>query len=506
VDTYSVDEINARLDDRFNLLLNGSRTALPRQQTLRATLDWSHELLSEPERRVLRRVSQFLGGFTRGAATAIAIDDTINESSIADVLSQLVARSLLVAERTEAGTRYRLLETIRAYGREKLDDAGEIATTQRRHAQFFCVLFQNAPDEWFHLPEADWRARYLPEIDNVRAALEWSLAADGDAAFAVALAGASGPVWLALSLYGEGTQRLEAAAARIQPDTSKSDQARLSLWLASVLEEALPASAVAMLERAAALYKDLDDALGLCHTMVRLGRMLATTGRFEPAAAAFAEALPVLECAAPPKLFGIYFGNLGHFKMLTGDLAGARIHHERAVAYFRAGGHTFGVLAGIHNVANVSWANGDLETAEAAFRETAALHRTLPTVRKGSVGFALANLVGVLIERGKLADALEAAREALPLLGSMGNAWTFMDHLALRLALAGNVAHAAELAGYADAAFGVRASLRQVNEARAHARVHALLRGRLDPFELERRFAKGAKKTEAEACRMSVED
>jgi predicted ATPase len=506
VHAYSIDEINARLDDRFNLLLDGSRTALPRQQTLRATLDWSHDLLTESERRVLRRVSLFLGGFTLGAAIAVATDKAIGESAVGELLARLVARSLLVADRTGAGTRYRLLETIRAYGREKLDDAGETTKTQPRHAQYFRAFFQNALDEWFRLPEADWRARYFPEVDNVRAALEWSLAADGDSTLAVALAGSSGPVWLGLSLYGEGTQRLEAAAARVQPDTSKADQAQLSLWLAALLEEALPASALAMMERAAATYRDLDDSSGLCHTKVRLGRMMATTGRLDAAAAAFDEALPGLERSAPPKLLGIYFGNLGYLKMLTGDLAGARTHHERSLASFREGGHTFGVLAAIHNVANVSWANGDLETAEAAFRETAALHRTWRTVRKGSVGFALANLVGVLIERGKLADALETAREALPLLSSMGNAWTFMDHLALRLALAGNFTHAAQLSGYADAVFGARVSLRQVNEARANARVHALLRERLDPGELERLLAEGGKMTEDEACKLALED
>ncbi len=102
VQAHSIDEINARLDDRFDLLMDGSRTALPRQQTLRATLDWSHGLLSAPERRVLRRVSLFLGGFTLGAATAVAIDKTISESAVADLLAQLVARSLVVADTTDA--------------------------------------------------------------------------------------------------------------------------------------------------------------------------------------------------------------------------------------------------------------------------------------------------------------------------------------------------------------------------------------------------------------------
>jgi len=504
VHAHAIDEINARLDDRFNLLLDGSRTALPRQQTLRATLDWSHGLLSEPERRVLRRVSLFLGGFTLRAATAVATDKAIGDSSVADQLSQLVARSLVVAETTDTGTRYRLLETIRAYGREKLHDAGETAATQRRHAQHFRAQFENAVDEWLKVPEATWRALYLPEVDNVRAALEWSLGIDGDPTLAVALASASGPVWPALSLYGEGAQRLEAAAARIQPDTSKSDQARLSFWLASGLEEALPVRAVATFQRAAALYQETSDRLGLAHTMARLGRPLATMGRFDEAAAVLAEALPVLKRSGLPKLLGIDFANMGYLKTLTGDLAGARTNYERALALFREAQNKFSELAMQGAIAEVTWALGDLAATEAALRETVAMRRKSPTSRKGSIGFGLANLMGVLTERGKLADALETAREALPLLSGVGNAWVFMDYLALRLALGGNLACAAKLAGYADAAYA--AKVRQPNEARACDRLHALLRERLESVELEHLLAKGAKMTEDEACRMALED
>ena len=506
VPTCSIDEINGRLDDRFNLLRDGSRTALPRKQTLRATLDWSHGLLSEIERCVLRRVSIFAGGFSLAAAVAIATDQTITAPAVGDLLAQLVTRSLIVADTTDAGTRYRLLETIRAYGSEKLDDAGEAAEMQRRHAQYFSGLFQCAVDEWLHLPEANWRGRYLPEIDNVRAALQWSLGTNGDAQTAVALAGATGPIWPALTLYGEGAQRLRAAAERVHSGTPVADQARLSFWLASADEEAMPARSLQEFERAVALYEKLGDQTDLAHAMLRLSRLLTVTGRFEASAAALAKAWPAIERSQVPRLLAIYFYHAAHLKTAAGDLAAARACHEQALMHFRDGGFIFGALGAQGALADVTWALGDLAAAEASFREVIAMRRSSPLVRKGSLGFQLGNLAGVLIERGDLAGALIAAREALPLLSGVGNAWLFMEHLALRTMLVGSVENAARVAGFAAAAFDTNELQRQPNEARAHARLYALLRERMESDELKRLLAQGAEMSEEEACRIALAD
>ena len=155
-------------------------------------------------------------------------------------------------------------------------------------------------------------------------------------------------------------------------------------------------------------------------------------------------------------------------------------------------------------LADVTWALGDLAAAEASFREVIAMRRSSPLVRKGSLGFQLGNLAGVLIERGDLASALIAAREALPLLSGVGNAWLFMEHLALRTMLVGSVANAARVAGFAAAAFDTNEVQRQPNEARAHARLYALLRDRIESDELKGLLAQGAEMTEEEACRIAL--
>ena len=160
-----------------------------------------------------------------------------------DLLAQLVARSLVVADTNDAGARYRLLETTRAYALEKLAEAGETDAIKRRHAQHFRDRFERASDDWLRMPDADWRALYLPERDNVRAALDWALGVDGDPIIGIALAGASAALWAELSLPGEGRQRLEAAVAQVDSHTSKSDQARLWLWLGLLRRFSAPTQA-----------------------------------------------------------------------------------------------------------------------------------------------------------------------------------------------------------------------------------------------------------------------
>jgi predicted ATPase/DNA-binding winged helix-turn-helix (wHTH) protein len=503
--SLSVEQINARLGDRFRLLASGSRTTLPRQQTLRATLDWSYDLLAEQERVVLRRLSAFPGDFTLDAAPAVASDANIDSFAVIDLLSQLVARSLVVADTGVKRTRFRMLETTRAYALEKLAEAGEVDDIKRRHAQFYRELFEPALDDRLRKPVAAWRETYLPELDNVRAALDWSIDGAGDAPTGVALAGASGELWGMLGLFGEGVRRLQRAIDRIEPDTPESHQARLWLWLGRLVDET-PNRALAAFERAVELYRRLDDALGLGHALARLGRVLAFMGRLAQAETVLAEAYSRLNGVAPPRLLSLYMGHVAFMKTFAGDLAGARAYYERALELDRKAGDEFGALAIIGNLANVIWALGDLDAAEASTREQVALLRNSPVRTRRLLGYALSNLAGVLAERGKLDQALVAAREGLPLVKEDGSAWIFADHVALRAALAGKVASAARLAGYSQHTWTANEATRQPIEARAHERLCAILREKLDPGELERLLAEGAKLGDDEACRLALED
>lgn len=504
VQAFSIDEINGRLDDRFAALAQGRSTALPRQQTLRATLDWSYDLLSEAEREVLRRAAVFRGGFTCEAAAAVACDAIANEYSLADVLGRLRARSLLLEEHTEAGARFRLLETTRAYALEKLNGANELATVQERHARYFATSFEHAADDWMRQPEAHWRAHYCPELDNLRAALDWSTASTKDGTLAVALAGPSGPMWTAFALYAEGAERLRSAALA-GADARKRDLAQLWLWL-GVLIDTDPSQALEAFETALRLHAAVRNAQGSMHARMRLAYALTRAGRLGEAEVALAAVVPRLKASTPPKLRGFYFSYRGYIALARNDPGTAKHHYERALQLYREAGYDFGVLGCAGNLAEVSWQCGDLDAAATAYRDVVAMRRSSQGTRKASLGWNLANLVGVLTEQGKLDEALAAAREAMPLLRNADRVFIFMDHFALRTALTGALGKAAMLGGYADRVHAAKKLVREPNEARAYGRLHALLRERIDLAKLEQLIAKGASMTDEEACRLAVED
>ncbi len=206
-----VHGVAAGLKDRFQLLTGGRRTAMRRHQTLLATLDWSFDLLSEPERAVFCRLGVFPASFTLDGAETIA-----DVPDITEFITNLVARSLLGLESASGAPRYRMLETMRDYALKQLPAAEEAAARQR-HLQFFVGRMDRATTEWPTTPTNDWLARYGDDVDNIRAALQWSLGSDrtdaADIAAGAGLAAASMPLWLESSLHAECQQWAERALA-----------------------------------------------------------------------------------------------------------------------------------------------------------------------------------------------------------------------------------------------------------------------------------------------------
>ena len=211
----SVDEIAVRLDDRFSLLTAGSRTAVPRHQTLRATLDWSHDLLAQPERILFRRLAVFAGGFTLEAAESVC-SQGMNRSDVLDLLGRLVDKSLVVVEQTSdtEETRYRLLETIRQYAIEKLIAIGEAPAIRDQHLEFYLDLAEKSEPNMFGSESAAWFRRLDKELDNIRAAIEWSTNS-GKADKALRIAGSLVYFWFAHGLVGsEWHDRIQQALSR----------------------------------------------------------------------------------------------------------------------------------------------------------------------------------------------------------------------------------------------------------------------------------------------------
>lgn len=205
----------AHLDDRFQLLTRGRRTALPRHRTLRAALDWSYELLPESERVVLCRLAIFAGGFTEEAASAVAASAEIAASEVVESLANLVTKSLVSVDVGGVMVRYRLPETIRAYALQGLIGSSEREQIARHHAEYHLGLFERAEAEAETRPMAEWLAEYRPSVDNLRAALDWAFSPGGDAAIGVALTAASVPLSIDLSRMAECRRHVERALARL---------------------------------------------------------------------------------------------------------------------------------------------------------------------------------------------------------------------------------------------------------------------------------------------------
>ena len=210
------EQIVARLDDAFRLLTSGSRTAMPRHQTLRATVDWSYALLAEREQRVFGRLAAFAGGFTLEAAEAVCAGDGIRHEEVLDLLASLVERSLVIMQELEGSARYRLLEIVRQYAQERsLADPEDDAATRRRHAEHYAALAEQAAPILERTSSREWTDRMAVEEDNVRAALHWTLTERNDLRAAVRLVASAWRYWFHANRWREGAVWAEELVAAV---------------------------------------------------------------------------------------------------------------------------------------------------------------------------------------------------------------------------------------------------------------------------------------------------
>lgn len=374
------EQILARLEDRFKLLTGGSRTALPRQQTLRAAVDWSYDLLAPPEKTLLNRLSVFAGSFTLECAEAVCSDESLDPLDLLDTLTHLVDRSLVVTEEIAAGEiRYRLLETIRDYGAEKLVLAGERERLRGRHAAHYLALAEQAEPELTGPGQAAWLNRLSREHDNLRAALG-ELASDrGDRSQALRLAGALWRFWWIRGNWNEGRARLR-----------------------ELLGEGGPGDP-------SARWKALHGAAVLARSQ----------GAYADARPLLEEALALARAQADRAAVGSLVFELGNVANEEADYATARSLYEESLAIRRALDDKRGVSASLHNLGVIAAAVGDLEAADGLYQGALALHRELGN--RAWEAFSLNGLGGVAFYRGDLEASRHYHEEALPLQRELGD-------------------------------------------------------------------------------------
>lgn len=370
------DEILSRLEDRFRLLTGGSRTALPRQQTLRAAVEWSYKLLIPPERILFDRLSVFAGSFDLEAAEAVCAGDHAEPESILDHLSHLVDKSLVVSSEDGPGAgMFRLLETLRQYGSELLARTADADETRRRHAAYFLALFEDVEQKLRGPEQRTWLTRLEEGHDNVRAALRW-MADSGDVERELRLAGAMVRFWHTRGYFTEGRQWLAGALGR----SSGSSPARAKALLAAARlahaqgdYEASTQSA----EKSLSMWRELGDATGLAHCLNSLGSVAYERGDLENAHRYWEQSLAVARQLGDGVGIARALNNLGSLSYEREDYEAARSLHEESLALRREHNDQWGLAMSLGNLGDALFRLGDHTAARSLYVESLSIRREL---------------------------------------------------------------------------------------------------------------------------------
>ena len=452
VKALPVEKILARLSDRFQLLTGGSRTALPRQQTLRATVDWSYGLLSPKERTLLNRATVFAGGFTLEAAEGVCPNGDIAEPDILDLVSALVDKSLVAPEETEDGGRYRLLETIRDYGNEKLQADGQVELVAGRHAVFFTDFAEAAESELRGPDQGLWLKRIEQEHDNLRLAIRTCMGRK-DGAGALRLAGALWRFWYVRGYWEEGRKRIGEALAMPESRGESPERAK-ALYGGAVLARlqgdfpAAESSLHQCLAIAAALAAEgtIADALFELGNIANQKEDLVTARRFYEKALALRRELDDRPGIA------LTSHGLGVVAYAMGDPATARALYEEAIAIQRERGNLRSEAAGLNGLGDVALYQGDLRAAREYQDRSLAIQRELGD--KSGIAFSLRLLGRVAVREGDIHKAGRLLGESLEVVKEVGDSSGIADvieALAEFWAMAEDSERALRLAGAAAA-------------------------------------------------------
>jgi predicted ATPase/class 3 adenylate cyclase len=420
----TLPQMITRLDDRFRLLTGGGRTALPRQQTLRAAIDWSHELLAEPERTLLRRVSVFAGGFSLELAEEICAWAPVDAADVLDLLGTLVSKSLIVFD--ETGSRYRLLETIREYAVERARGAGEDDELQTRHRTRFLVLGEEADRELHGPAQLRWFDLIDTEIANFRAAFD-SCLTHQDAQAALRIAAGLGLYWRARGRFTEGRGWLERGLAPKEavPATLRGRALAWASYLA--IYQGAYTQAQIRGEESLNLYRAAGDSWGMGFALQVLGAVALNQDDYPSAARLEQESVRYLRQTGDVDGLGLSYVYLGVVELRRGEYPGAMGLIEQALLNFREVGDMRRVSIALRLMGEVELCQGHYTPA------TSLLDESLVLVRQANDRVDLGLTVYLLGQAARAAEDFPRAKELFE--ESLTLAREFNDTLSVGLAL-----------------------------------------------------------------------
>jgi non-specific serine/threonine protein kinase len=408
VQVLKVDQIAARLDDRFRLLTGGSRTALPRHQTLRATIDWSYDLLSASEQTMLQRLSVFTGGWSAAAAESVCAGGEIQLEDVLDLLSQLASKSLVLAERKPGeAARYRMLETIREYASEKLAEDGEEVAVRDRHLDFFVMLAEEAEPELFKPDQVSWLNKLETEHENLRAAAAWSLERKAGTS-ALRLVGALSWFWQTRGHSREG--RVLSSQILSSPITMERTAARAkALSIAGLVQWVLgrESDVRILIEEALDIATEIGDQPIIARSRVFLGAVVSTHGNYREGISLIEEGLEECRALGSAGQFGVGFALsfLGDGVFYQGDYQRARELYEKSVDVLSEIRDLNFLAYALRRLGHAARYLGDLEAAVYGCQESLSLNMEIG--HKQAVAACISGLACVDLARG---DALTAVQ------------------------------------------------------------------------------------------------
>ncbi len=415
-----VEQLAARLDDRFRLLTGSSRVTVPRHQTLRQTIDWSHDLLADEERAVFRRLAAFVGGCSLEAAEAVCVGDGLEAWEILDVLSRLVDKSLVVADTAAEEARYRQLETIREYARDRLIESGEAEPTLRRHRDWYLAFVAKAAPEFFRgVESAAWLERLDREHDNLRAALQWSIDEAEEAHAALQLAAGLWRFWEIRGHIAEGRSWLERTLAATEGEESalRADACTGAGILAFLQGD--HEAAHGFHEQSLALHRRVGDYAGIAFAANNLANAAVISGDYAAARRLYEPGLAWARAQDNPRPLGFALVNMAEAVALDGEPDLARQQYEEGVDVFRSVGDRWGEAFALDSLGVMLGRQGEHAEAERLHGQALEISRDLGDQR--GVARALTHLGDEAARTNDPATAKRLYRESFEIRRTLGD-------------------------------------------------------------------------------------
>ncbi|HEY1656214.1 MAG TPA: adenylate/guanylate cyclase domain-containing protein, partial [Candidatus Tumulicola sp.] len=488
-DVLGLRRLSEKLDERFRLLVQKRNDKLPRQQTLRALIDWSFDLLDDDERAVLAQLAIFAGGWTLPAAEAVCAGGDVDDWQVLDLFSALVSKSLVVTDADCEERRYGMLNSIREYSRERLEATAEAGVIAGKHARYYAGLVSAAVPLAEALEDARWRAALAPELDNLRAAVDWAIVRNGDAdAGLQLLSNIEWPELLTTPL--EAIRWFDAAAEALSACADDLLRARVLRRLVRL--EWLVGRSNAHRERTAqtalAAARASTDSDEIAQALANLATVHRDAGRFDAAEPLFSQAYeraPALSAIA----LNAVLRNWAVANLQRGDVKIARQRFAEVAQRERPGSEAH--ASALLNLGELEFAEGNVEVARTFARQA---RDALARLNTAPLGLAVCNLAAYAMAVDDLHEARELLREALALLERSGSRWmtTALEHHAVLAGLGGDHERAAILLGFTSARYAGN-DTRQTTERHGYDRLTRMLEEIYDETELERWLSVGAR-------------